>query len=356
MSYTTSVTLNSRTSTLYDYKVVARQSDLSHRPRKPLPYHRVNLSAPGHWCLSNFEAKFYGGSGPDLPEGPLMSQLEFGPPYVLAFDRFQQQLGERAEMLQNLVEVERSLAMIARRTNQLISFVSALKRGNIGAAYDSLDINRSKKKIPKGFSNLWLETSFGWKPLINDIGNSVGILQREFDISRVRGSSKKTLVISVDNSGIQPDGSMHTETQNATYRGFVKISGNVEVSNPNMYLANQMGFVNPTKVLWDLVPFSFVIDWFIPINKFLSSFSNEYGLNVTNKCCSFGATGSGYFHIDNSGDHSIFEAGSAAGYCFIRKLNVPNPSLISRCRVPSPSLWLALTSTSLLIQRFKHAV
>jgi hypothetical protein len=41
--------------------------------------------------------------------------------------------------------------------------------------------------------------------------------------------------------------------------------------------ASELGLTNPVEVLWELVPFSFVIDWALPIGSFISQFDASLG-------------------------------------------------------------------------------
>jgi hypothetical protein len=59
-----------------------------------------------------------------------------------------------------------------------------------------------------------------------------------------------------------------------------ELGAEIFVSNPNLYLANKLGFVNPGVIAWELVPFSFVIDWFVPVGNFLSQWTDFVGLTL----------------------------------------------------------------------------
>lgn len=53
------------------------------------------------------------------------------------------------------------------------------------------------------------------------------------------------------------------------------------LENPNAWLANQMGLINPAVVVWDLVPWSFVVNMFANVNSLLNQFTDFYGLEVS---------------------------------------------------------------------------
>jgi hypothetical protein len=43
------------------------------------------------------------------------------------------------------------------------------------------------------------------------------------------------------------------------------------MDNPLLALFSQTGFTNPINLLWELIPFSFVADWFLPIGSYLEA-------------------------------------------------------------------------------------
>jgi hypothetical protein len=50
-----------------------------------------------------------------------------------------------------------------------------------------------------------------------------------------------------------------------------------KVTNPNLDLLQSLGLANPAEVIWELIPFSFLIDHVTGIGNFLSAFSDELG-------------------------------------------------------------------------------
>lgn len=261
-----------------------------------------------------------------------------------AYDSFYKKMGEKAENMINIVEAKKSMSMIANRSIQLLKFAKACKSLRFNDARHALNISQSKKKIDraKDPAGLWMEYTFGWTPLVNDIGNSVNILQREFPSSRIKTLKSVSFTFESCPAAYGASGVMSTVTHKTGY------SGVLQVTNPNLFLANQLGFANPLAVAWDLVPFSFVFDWFLPVNKFVRSFSNDFGMNVLKP-----ATSASYDTF-NTGEHygDTLGISTAIHRTFSRTLNLPSrPALLDRLRLPEISPWLAATSTSLLIQQ-----
>lgn len=56
----------------------------------------------------------------------------------------------------------------------------------------------------------------------------------------------------------------------------------IEVINDSLLTLDQCGLINPLSVAWELVPFSFVVDWFLPIGTYINSMSDYAGTRRTN--------------------------------------------------------------------------
>ena len=52
------------------------------------------------------------------------------------------------------------------------------------------------------------------------------------------------------------------------------------ITNPNANTFSSLGLANPALVAWELVPFSFVIDWVLPIGSWLTATGPLLGVNV----------------------------------------------------------------------------
>lgn len=198
-----------------------------------------------------------------------------------AYEKFIEQCkGESASLGAAIGEWESSFDMIAARAIQLRKGITAFQRGQLSRAAAILAVPEDSVRNARGgvnkrhyASSLWLETHFGWAPMIGDIYNAVDVLQRPFPKARkVRGRS--TTRVTKKHSGIY-SGVATTKLRGMYY-------GEVEVTNPNLLLANQLGLVNPLSVAWELVPFSFVVDWFVNVSQILSSYTDLLGLKVTN--------------------------------------------------------------------------
>jgi hypothetical protein len=179
----------------------------------------------------------------------------------------------------NLLEGKRSLEMIVDRAKQLRRFARALNRWEFPAAAAILKMSAVPPKASrkKSFANNWLEFHFGWEPLVKDIGAALQTFVDPFRSSGesilLRGSGRSKSDTTTRSTGLYERLRIVTKA-----RAQVQVS----VSNPNLFLLEQLGFVNPATVLWETVPFSFVVDWFVNVGQVLGSVSEWIGLSLTN--------------------------------------------------------------------------
>lgn len=199
--------------------------------------------------------------------------------YNKCYRKFVGMLGDTAQWGANLAEYNSSVMMIVKRASQLRRFTKKLNSFDFPGATRELGMNRIPKGVKKSTKSLgdnWLEYHFGWEPLVKDIGNSVDILQKEPLRKKVLSKSNVSR-----RSYDHPGGSSPVWVDDEM-KVFHRISADISVSNPNLFLANQMGFVNPLSIAWEVVPYSFVVDWFANVGEVLSSMTDFVGLSVKN--------------------------------------------------------------------------
>jgi hypothetical protein len=203
-----------------------------------------------------------------------------------SYEDFRGNLGDRAEWAVNLLELNQAVSMVTSRCLQIARFLKYLRSGNFVAAAATLKTPVPKKVgIGKSFAGNYLEFHFGWAPLVKDIYTSVDILQSPIRDITARGKAKGKVTRNTVAGGIVTIGD---------YDVRVKHQALFAVTNPNLYLANQLGLVNPFTVVWELIPFSFVADWFVNVSTFCGQGSDLYGLTVKDQFTTRFVRGAGY--------------------------------------------------------------
>lgn len=127
----------------------------------------------------------------------------------------------------------------------------------------------------KNSANGWLMYSYGVKPLMDDIYNSADILQRPLEERRVKSSGYAGSSLRLDMSEAWLTRSWNVKVNCSAY---------VRVSNPNLWLANQLGLVNTVQMVNEGIPFSFVVDWFSNLSQMIQQMTDFVGIEVISPC------------------------------------------------------------------------
>lgn len=153
----------------------------------------------------------------------------------------------------------------------LIDWRSSLSM--ISGALKALASKRSRAKLyyRRKASDIYLEGVFGWIPLMSDIYQAMEVLNSAHRISPSRAKAQDTRAYSVANPTMQAD--VFTDVR-------ATVGVRLSLDNPNVVLLNNLGLLNPASIAWDLVPYSFVINWFVPIGTFLNSLTELLGYGV----------------------------------------------------------------------------
>lgn len=135
----------------------------------------------------------------------------------------------------------------------------------------------TRREYTKTLANGWLMYSYGVKPLLSDIYNGMDVLQRPFPSTRVKGFGRAEMKqTQYPISGLP----------SFLFSGSVKatVAAYVRVDNPNLWLLNKMGLINPIQWINEGIPFSFVADWFSNLSAVISQMTDFVGLELDRPC------------------------------------------------------------------------
>lgn len=182
-----------------------------------------------------------------------------------------------AQLGADFAERKQSINALTARTLQLARAARALRRGRVLDFFKELGIKRrTVRKSASDMGQVWLEYSYGWKPLVEDIYSAVNVLQRPFPFKVAKGRAQGKCSATV----WHPNLPWSTGYDEYTWSIMYQIQARVSVSNWVAWRANELGLINPLSVAWEVVPFSFVVDWFIPIGNYLQNLTDFVGLNL----------------------------------------------------------------------------
>jgi hypothetical protein len=172
---------------------------------------------------------------------------------------FSQAFAER-QMTANLLGD--SLSRIARS-------VQLLRRRKLKQAWKVIGGN------PKTLPQSWLEYQYGWKPLMQDVFNSAKLLQERNAtqdwVVTVKGNSNADRKTETIYTG------QYAAIKRQEFRNGCFVRLDYTPDNKLLILLSQLGFTNPALLAWELMPYSFVIDWGLSVGDWLSSLDAAVG-------------------------------------------------------------------------------
>lgn len=129
----------------------------------------------------------------------------------------------------------------------------------------------ARTPLSKRISTHWLEYVYGWRPLLADVHDAAELLAEKIETDQGYGGTLKSSGKSAKwtetffNEGYgAPDSETKTE-----YR--TRYVANYYLDDEGKALLAQTGISNPLLLGWELLPYSFVIDWFYPVGSYLES-------------------------------------------------------------------------------------
>lgn len=290
-----------------------------------------------------------------------------------------------ANIPEDLFTMAQTISLFTNNTNRLrfmaqalkdgASLRSAIKSGNLElrmaatrrAERTLASLRRSGINGTKLLAEMWLELRYGWMPLINDIQESIKVYSDLVNKSTVITSLTASATTNVDfkkellSDAAPWEPTVSTGMSSTRRRTKTKYCVRYKLSDPYLHAAAQLGFTSPVGLAWELIPFSFVVDWFYPIGnalqllhafeglEFVDGYRTQFTRTITTVNYSYtGFTSSG----DLITSHFVSGRGSAEAYLHDRVVlaDFPRPGM------PTPknpvSVIHAANAAALLVKTF----
>lgn len=289
--------------------------------------------------------------------------------YNLAYERLRSQAMDTAGWAENLAQINQTRDLFNKRAVQLYRIANAARKGRFQDAarhagllekYDRKTGRRllSEKSGSKRASGFFLEYEYGIKPLVSDLQETLKILTSASPSKQVRGKASSRIAKSTGAGGGFGSNPRCTYTERTIYEGWLELTlrANCVVTSPNLLLANQLGLID-LALPWKLVPFSFVVDWFINVEQVASSLTDWYGVTLQHPHVSEFSRGQYYYNYHQLAN---YYSGALEGLLikrdkeyvdFNRTMGIPGPSLVVK-PFKGLSINRGLQAVALIVQIF----
>lgn len=217
---------------------------------------------------------------------------------------FENAKGVDVNALVTLGELPKTLGLIGDTAKRLAKMLKSLKRLDIVGAYRAigLDIDStgknlrrlgSLKRTRKSKSDVFdfaagatLEMQYGWKPLLLEVEGAAKAMAKQWDTQphdvTIKGGASRRM-----NNAIPPTSEGIYLKDGALNSSLYLSSGyytNWRVVDPMTRIYSQLGLTNLGSLVWELLPWSFVIDWMLPVGDWIEAQSAYAGLEYIEGC------------------------------------------------------------------------
>jgi hypothetical protein len=251
------------------------------------------------------------------------------------------------------VRIRKALTQLHRKnfSGAAKALTTGTPRERVAWSFRHSHSSANAKRASRDISENWLELQYGWLPLVSDVYDGAKSLAQLFDVplkKRIRARYKR------DVSDYNTFAAGYTPGSNYAVLKGQYIAYISEVNSVSLF-----GLTNPADLIWERLPWSFVVDWFIPIQDYLQarglaqSVSGRFVKTVTTlqrvKGMDYHAPPTGYpWYSGSSYYGKIIKVTRTVS----TSLSVPTPELKPLGVVPS---WKrCLNAVSLLVQKVFH--
>jgi len=251
-----------------DKPIVSESSDGGYTTGKTF----IDFSANGTFSspLGGFNSNYY----PQIPQG---MRNEAVTKALLKLADQKVNLGE------NLATLGQTVRLFAGVTGTLAKSLSAAYRDKSLRPYLTRSVAQLRRDgVSRVIAGKYLEYVYGWKPLMQDAWSLLEVIKHGLGNTLVLHAEGKSKQQSRNKEVVYYNVSDKTVTRQLYVDERVRVNCHLWARlDPDWQGAralNQLGLLNPISLAWELMPWSFVVDWVLPIGSVMSALSAPAGL------------------------------------------------------------------------------
>ena len=283
-----------------------------------------------------------------FPSGVLVPSLTANDELTLLSRLSEKVKGHSFNLAVATAEGKKTVSMVSNAIQSIGGAVLDLKRGRFESAARRFGINpRPSRLSHKDVAGRWLELQYGWLPLLSDVYESskaYEALTKQPRKELVTVTFTKRFIHNASNSPIN-----YSCEGNAMSGMRIYYEMTEQMSAPR-----SLGLTDPLSVAWELLPYSFVVDWFVPIGTYLENLNTIPSLRGRFMTTTLRRFSGSAVSINPFYNWTVVPTTHASQVILERKistsLSVPKPSFNSFEDAMSPKrIWNAI---ALAVQRF----
>lgn len=207
--------------------------------------------------------------------------------------------GVKVNLAQFLAERKQVADLLASTATRVYQAARALKRADLRSFANALslsgtetrDLKRTFERVYKTpplerIPNHWLEFVYGWRPLLSDCFEAAELLGEQLNtyegpegVLRVRSTTRRQFLVGDYDYSTLTEGNILADYVDR-HDCVSRIVTQYRLDDEARSLLNKTGISNPALLAWELLPYSFVVDWFVPVGTYLESLTAMDGFTL----------------------------------------------------------------------------
>lgn len=171
-----------------------------------------------------------------------------------------------------------SVRMAVDSLERFANIARAIRRPNFKRLRKAMKSSKRPDLAFKKAGGSWLEFSFGWAPLVGTVLDAMEATGADFPKTEVKASLTREY-----NFNIPERYDKDTRIESGRVTRFMKISYDATVTNPNTWLLGRLGLLNPAEWVWEAIPYSFFVDYFVNIGDLIHNMSKYAGVDMQHR-------------------------------------------------------------------------
>jgi hypothetical protein len=291
-------------------------------------------------------SKHYGSPGANFNwrngRSKALTDSEFKVLYNNVLSKLEGKCGAGAQLGSSIfAEGRESVQQAVKTLEELASIAKAMRRKDITAIRRAWKRNRRPTAAMKSAGGRWLEFSFGWAPLVQTVFDGMKATTSDYPPVKLRASSN--FLKEVRTSG------------GYRFIGYSRqrlmLGCKARVTNPNTWLLGRLDFLNPAGWLYEAVPGSFFVDYFVNLNQMIGNLSSFAGITLEDR----------YMTLSHHEEGQVYYLlGSPNGYvysnhregCITRTVGFSTNRVLTWQQNPLTSSWRRGANASAFLAQF----
>lgn len=156
-----------------------------------------------------------------------------------------------------------------------IRFLSLIKRGQLYPALSTIIDPNDNRRLAKDY----LKFQYHWRPLASDVWDAYHLLSYRLAVENQHMSAYGSTKVERRRKVVTYNGGQISRHEQWEARVIYICKCWAKIDSAVLRAAAQTGLANPLSIAWDVLPWSFAVDWLIPVGRTIGILDATRGLS-----------------------------------------------------------------------------